>query len=30
MPINNEGKTAMDVAADYNNDNLVRLLLKYS
>ena len=28
--VNNEGKTAMDVAADYNNDNLVRLLLKYS
>ncbi len=28
--VNNEGKTAMDVAADYNNDNLIRLLLKYS
>ena len=28
--VNNEGNTAMDVAADYNNDNLVRLLLKYS
>lgn len=28
--VNNEGKTAMDVATDYNNDNLIRLLLKYS
>ncbi len=28
--VNNEGKMAMDVAADYNNDNLVSLLLKYS
>lgn len=27
---NNEGKTAMDVAADYNNENFIRLLLKYS
>ena len=28
--VNNEGKTALDVAADYNNDNFIRLLLKHS
>lgn len=28
--VNNDGKTALDIAADCNNDNFIRLLLKYS
>lgn len=28
--VNNDGLTAMDIASEYNNDNFVRLLVKYS
>lgn len=28
--VNNEGKTAMDVAVEWDNETMVKLLLKYT